>query len=166
MRWEIELNAPASMEEFLNQAAKFMKVEEALRSQLEMSGKRKRIEEESGSSKQCRKSKSPRRSRSPRNRRKAAGLRDDVHTPPVHNRNYTALNAKRGEILMQIKMAEYVRWPPLMRGDPANKNPNMYCHFRRDIGHDTKNCLNLKDEVEKLIRRGYLKQFIKREDRG
>ncbi|XP_010245726.1 PREDICTED: uncharacterized protein LOC104589191 [Nelumbo nucifera] len=53
-----------------------------------------------------------------------------------------------------------------MRGDLTNRNPNKYCHFHYDIGHDTKSCRNLKDEIKELIHCGYLKQFIKRDDRS
>ncbi|XP_010253015.1 PREDICTED: uncharacterized protein LOC104594430 [Nelumbo nucifera] len=52
-----------------------------------------------------------------------------------------------------------------MRGEPANRNPNRYCHFHQDIRHDTKSCHNLKDEIEELIHCGYLKQFIKYKDK-
>ncbi|XP_010272757.1 PREDICTED: uncharacterized protein LOC104608458 [Nelumbo nucifera] len=56
-----------------------------------------------------------------------------------------------------------VRWPPRTRGDPATRNLNVYCHFHRDIGHSIENCRNLKEEIEDLIRRGYLKKYIKHE---
>ncbi|XP_010247996.1 PREDICTED: uncharacterized protein LOC104590920 [Nelumbo nucifera] len=52
-----------------------------------------------------------------------------------------------------------------MRGDPANRNPNRYYHFHRDIRHDTESCHSLKDEIEKLIHQGYLRKFIKYENR-
>ncbi|XP_010252420.1 PREDICTED: uncharacterized protein LOC104593995 [Nelumbo nucifera] len=66
---------------------------------------------------------------------------------------------------MAIKDTGYVKWLPKMRGDSTTRNPNVYCHFHRDFGHSSEGCCNLKDEIEELIRRGYLKQFIKHEDR-
>ncbi|KAL0319788.1 UNVERIFIED_CONTAM: hypothetical protein Sradi_5240300 [Sesamum radiatum] len=35
-----------------------------------------------------------------------------------------------------------------------------YCLFHKDRGHSTEECLHLKDEIEKLIRRGYLKEYV------
>ncbi|XP_010245597.1 PREDICTED: uncharacterized protein LOC104589103 [Nelumbo nucifera] len=58
---------------------------------------------------------------------------------------------------MAIKDFSFVKWPPRLRGDPATRNRNVYCHFHRDHGHSTENCRNLCDEIEELIRRGYLK---------
>ncbi|XP_010254015.1 PREDICTED: uncharacterized protein LOC104595122 [Nelumbo nucifera] len=66
---------------------------------------------------------------------------------------------------MAIKDSGYVKWPPKMRGDPTTRNPNVYCHFHRDIGHNIENCRNLRDEIKELIRHGYLKKFIQHEDR-
>ncbi|XP_010277466.1 PREDICTED: uncharacterized protein LOC104611892 [Nelumbo nucifera] len=50
-----------------------------------------------------------------------------------------------------------------MRGDPSTRNPNKYCHFHKEYRHNTKNCWNLKIEIEDLIKQGYLKRFIKDE---
>ena len=35
-----------------------------------------------------------------------------------------------------------------------------YCHFHQDHGHDTEDFIQLKDEIETLIRCKYLKKFI------
>ncbi|KAL0314999.1 UNVERIFIED_CONTAM: hypothetical protein Scaly_2899200 [Sesamum calycinum] len=37
-----------------------------------------------------------------------------------------------------------------------------YCLFHKDRGHGTEDCFHLKDEIEKLIRRGYLKEYVNR----
>lgn len=46
-----------------------------------------------------------------------------------------------------------------MRDTPNRKYSNKYCHFHRDRGHDTKECFQLKDEIQRLIHQGYLKEF-------
>ena len=36
-----------------------------------------------------------------------------------------------------------------------------YCRYHRDHGHITEECRQLKDEIEGLISRGYLRQYVK-----
>jgi hypothetical protein len=40
------------------------------------------------------------------------------------------------------------------------KDPNQWCHFYRLKGHNTSDCLQLKDILEKLARQGELIKFI------
>ena len=42
------------------------------------------------------------------------------------------------------------------------RNRNKFCKYHRDIGHDTNDCFDLQNIVEDLIRRGYLKEFLKK----
>ncbi|XP_057965396.1 uncharacterized protein LOC131155960 [Malania oleifera] len=39
-----------------------------------------------------------------------------------------------------------------------------FCIFHKDHGHDTEECIQLRNEIEALIKRGYLSRFIKKED--
>ena len=34
-----------------------------------------------------------------------------------------------------------------------------YCKFHKDYGHDTNDCITLKDEIESLIRKGRLSRY-------
>ena len=47
-----------------------------------------------------------------------------------------------------------------MKSDPATRDNNRYCEFHRDYGHRTDDCIQLRKEIEYLIRRGYLQRFI------
>ena len=47
-----------------------------------------------------------------------------------------------------------------MKSDPAKRDNSRYCEFHRDYGHRTNDCIQLKKEIEFLIRRGYLRRFI------
>ena len=47
-----------------------------------------------------------------------------------------------------------------MKSDPSIRDNTKYCEFHRDYGHRTDNCIQLKREIEYLIRRGYLRRFI------
>ncbi|GAA0159121.1 hypothetical protein LIER_15976 [Lithospermum erythrorhizon] len=35
-----------------------------------------------------------------------------------------------------------------------------YCEYHKDHGHDTDECYELKAEIQKLIKRGYLKEYV------
>ena len=47
-----------------------------------------------------------------------------------------------------------------MKSDPTTRDNTRYCEFHRDYGHHTDDCIQLKREIEYLIRRGYLQRFI------
>ena len=47
-----------------------------------------------------------------------------------------------------------------MKSDPATRDNSKYYEFHRDYGHRTDDCIQLKREIEYLIRRGYLRRFI------
>ena len=47
-----------------------------------------------------------------------------------------------------------------MKSDPPARDNTKYCEFHRDYGHRTDDCIQLKREIEYLIRRGYLRRFI------
>ena len=47
-----------------------------------------------------------------------------------------------------------------MKSDPATRDNTRYCEFHRDYGHRTDDCIQLKKEIDYLIRRGYLRRFI------
>ena len=47
-----------------------------------------------------------------------------------------------------------------MKSDPAIRDNTRYCEFHRDYRHRTDDCIQLRKEIEYLIRRGYLRHFI------
>ena len=89
-------------------------------------------------------------------------------SPSGRFRNYAALNASKTQVLMEVR--EQLPRSERMRTHPEKRNPNKFCLYHRDHGHDTEECLRLRDEIEELIRRGRLNRFIRcrsenREDR-
>ncbi|GAA0161983.1 hypothetical protein LIER_18177 [Lithospermum erythrorhizon] len=52
-----------------------------------------------------------------------------------------------------------------MGSAPSKRDKNCYCEYHREHGHDTNEFRILKTEIEKLIKRGYLKEFIDKGDR-
>ncbi|XP_022891764.1 uncharacterized protein LOC111406607 [Olea europaea var. sylvestris] len=84
--------------------------------------------------------------------------REEVKTP-------TPLNIPRTKLLMEIQHMKEFEWPKLMLTPSSKRNQSKYCHFHRDHGHDTKECLQLKEEIERLLRWGLLARYVKN-DKG
>ncbi|KAL2237681.1 UNVERIFIED_CONTAM: hypothetical protein Sindi_0959800 [Sesamum indicum] len=47
-----------------------------------------------------------------------------------------------------------------MKDNPKRFKSDKYCRFHRDRGHTTEECHHFKNEIEKLIQRGYLKEYV------
>ncbi|XP_043714610.1 uncharacterized protein LOC122662965 [Telopea speciosissima] len=75
--------------------------------------------------------------------------------------NYTPLNTTRSKILMEVYDRGLLQWPRPMFSNPEDKNKNKYCKFHKDVGHDIENCRQLKREIEDVIQKGHLKQYVK-----
>ncbi|XP_058092611.1 uncharacterized protein LOC131239068 [Magnolia sinica] len=75
---------------------------------------------------------------------------------------YTPLNKPREQVLMEIKSKGFVSWPNKLRSNPNRRNKDKYCHYHRDHDHSTSDCYHLKEEIERLIREGLLKEHVKR----
>ncbi|XP_009388264.2 uncharacterized protein LOC103975079 [Musa acuminata AAA Group] len=69
------------------------------------------------------------------------------------------LNTPRTEIFLQIREKGLLRPPNPMKA--TYKNRSKYCRFHRDHGHDTEDCHDLQNQIEELIRRGYLGHYLK-----
>ncbi|XP_058111222.1 uncharacterized protein LOC131254247 [Magnolia sinica] len=50
-----------------------------------------------------------------------------------------------------------------MRADPDHRDKHKYYHFHRDHVHNTADCVDLKDEIETLIRKVHLCRYTKEE---
>lgn len=73
---------------------------------------------------------------------------------------HTKLNQPREQIfLANEKNVPFRRADPL-RGPKNKRDLNKYCRYHRDRGHTTDECRQLKDEIEGLISRGYLRQYV------
>ncbi|XP_059663899.1 uncharacterized protein LOC132309625 [Cornus florida] len=52
-----------------------------------------------------------------------------------------------------------------VKSDPSRRPRDKYCRFHRDNGHITEDCIDLKDQIENLIRRGHQQRFMAGDDR-
>ncbi|XP_043815325.1 uncharacterized protein LOC122724433 [Manihot esculenta] len=84
--------------------------------------------------------------------------------PPRIPENLTLLNASRAEVLMAVQDKEFLQWPRPMRAEANQRDPEKYCQYHRTHGHDTNNCYQLISEIERLIKRGHLRNFMKKSE--
>ncbi|CAA0843126.1 Unknown protein, partial [Striga hermonthica] len=76
---------------------------------------------------------------------------------------FTPLRKDMTEVLeaMEQKMSsEDVTWSKTRFTGPIRPRSDIYCRYHQDYGHTTENCRYLKDEIERLIRAGYSKEFV------
>ncbi|XP_058106905.1 uncharacterized protein LOC131250638 [Magnolia sinica] len=72
-------------------------------------------------------------------------------------RSYTPLNTSTEQFLLDIKGHKLLNWPVCMKADPDHRDKHKYCSFHQDYGHNTADCVNLKDEIKALTRKGHLR---------
>ncbi|KAL5557693.1 hypothetical protein UlMin_033904 [Ulmus minor] len=86
------------------------------------------------------------------------GRLQPAQIPRFHE--YTLLTETVTTVFRESEHQGIFNYPPSVR-TPANKIDNSkYCRYHRDMGHTTKECRALKDEVERLIQRGQLREYV------
>ncbi|XP_030930716.1 uncharacterized protein LOC115956500 [Quercus lobata] len=68
------------------------------------------------------------------------------------------------QILTEIRDEPSLKWPRPLHSPPSSRDKRKYCRFHRDHGHYTEDCNDLKEQIEKLIRKEKLQQYVKRGD--
>ncbi|XP_014496678.1 uncharacterized protein LOC106758253 [Vigna radiata var. radiata] len=76
---------------------------------------------------------------------------------------YTPLNAPRARILQEA-LSTQILPAPAKRPTPSGADMSKRCMYHQNSGHDTEDCVTLKDKIEELIHMGRLQQYVKRED--
>ncbi|XP_021765916.1 uncharacterized protein LOC110730419 [Chenopodium quinoa] len=61
---------------------------------------------------------------------------------------------------MEIKDKFEFEKPQPLRGPAQYRNKNKYCHYHKDVGHDTNDCINLKRLLDKLAEKGMLNSYV------
>ncbi|XP_023917455.1 uncharacterized protein LOC112029001 [Quercus suber] len=77
---------------------------------------------------------------------------------------FTPLVMHVDKILMQIKDKHYLKWPRPLHSSPNVCDKKKYCQFHKDHGHYIKDCQDLKEQIEELIRKGKLQKYVKKGD--
>lgn len=77
-------------------------------------------------------------------------------------RQYTPFVATAKNVPNQISDKVILRDPPPLQTDRARRNQNKYCNFHKDVGHKTKNCIQLRDQIELLVQDSHLQEFVEK----
>ncbi|KAF3542150.1 hypothetical protein F2Q69_00021669 [Brassica cretica] len=57
-------------------------------------------------------------------------------------------------------MGQQVKWPQKMKAPDSFRNPGLWCDFYRDHSHKTEESGTLKIEVNELLKKGHLREFL------
>ena len=79
---------------------------------------------------------------------------------------FTPLNISNERLLPLIRNHPDFKWPTPIQSDPAHRNQSLRCDYHRDHGHKTNRCRSLKCLVERLIRAGHLRRYVRETVRG
>ena len=152
----LSLDPPATMEELYWRADKFSTLEDNIRaaSQTIM------ITTQSG--KPATKGSSEQKSSQNKVQKRPKGQFEKRKEPP----QFTPLNIAYDWLLPLIRDLPDFKWPPPMRAGSDQRNRSLRCDYHRDHGHETNYYQSLKFLVEKLIRVGHLKRYIREPTRG
>ena len=66
------------------------------------------------------------------------------------------------KILGQIKDDYHLKWLKPLHSSPNVRDKRKNCHFHKDHNHYTKDCRDLKEQIEELIQKGKLQKFVKK----
>ena len=70
------------------------------------------------------------------------------------------------KLLSMIQDMSDFRWPRPLIADPSKKDHSKKCTYHKEHGHTTEMCRSLHYLVERLIRAGHLKQYLRSDARG
>ena len=77
---------------------------------------------------------------------------------------FTPLNISYEKLLPIIHALPEFKWPTPIQTDPSQRNKSLKCDYHRDHGHETYECRSLNVFVEKLIKAGHLRRYVKESD--
>ena len=112
------------------------------------------------SSKPATKGSSEQKSSQNKGQKSSEGQSEKMKEPPPPPQ-FTPLNITYFRLLPLIRDLPNFKWPPPIRAAPDQCNRSLRCDYHKDHGHKTNHCQNLKFLVEKMIRAGHLRRYIR-----
>ena len=77
---------------------------------------------------------------------------------------FTPLVVLVDQILTEIRDEPSLKWLRPLHSSPSVRDKKKYYRFHKDHGHYTEDCRDLKEQIEELIRKGKLQQYVKMGD--
>ncbi|KAK3006894.1 hypothetical protein RJ639_017518 [Escallonia herrerae] len=139
LRFSLNKRPPENMTDLLDRVEKYLRAEEdSMTTQDEGTSRQKR-----------------------RDRPKMRIPEEPKLSQATFSKHLTPLTISQEHILNQIKSQNILKWQKSMRMPADKRDAQLYCHFHNDHGHMTEECKVLQREIENLIAKGHLKQFVK-----
>ena len=123
----------------------------------ERSPRRRRDKDRSPRTDRENRERSPKRRGNVRDRLGPPQLKLQQRYPPWQ---FTPLTALVSQVLRETQHEKFLRWTSQMKTDPAKRDSTKYYEFHMDHGHQKNYCIQLRKEIENLIRRGNLRRFL------
>ena len=64
------------------------------------------------------------------------------------------------QVLREVQHESFLRWPSQMKSNPAKRDDTKYCEFHKGHGYRTDDRIQLRKEIEYLIRCGHLSRYV------
>ncbi|KAL5583083.1 hypothetical protein UlMin_015525 [Ulmus minor] len=139
------------------QAEKTSDLEASKLSQDILLGGKRKIDSQAGSSK-------AEENENSNGKKNNVGNRNPIENQIPRFRDYTPTTVPVATIYTENEHLGIFTIPPAIK-TPVNRHDNTkYCRYHRDFGHITKECRVLKDEIERLIQRGQLRNYVRNGD--
>ena len=79
---------------------------------------------------------------------------------------FTPLNISYERLLPLIHDLPDFKWSAPIQADPAQRNKSLQCDYHKDHGHETDRCRSLKFLVEKVVKAGHLRRYLRDAEQG
>lgn len=77
----------------------------------------------------------------------------DCQLIPPHHREITPINVSMAKVLVAIQDKNLLKWPHPLKSGLKLYDLDKYFQFHQNHGHDTNNCFNLMNEIERLMKK-------------
>ncbi|XP_017239352.2 uncharacterized protein LOC108212130 [Daucus carota subsp. sativus] len=92
-----------------------------------------------------------------------ADWRKDPNLPPTYD-SYGFTITPSAMMREFTKMGDVIKWPVKSNKPKANPDSKLWCDFHGDYGHKASDCVALRREIQYLVKKGYLTEFMTTKD--